>query len=159
MIYWEDVALGSCNISPQHYLLSAENIKAFASEWDPFPPHIDEAAAAASPIGKLFAAGVHLLSIMIKLSHSIAHEETAAIAGRGWDHLRYHRPGVVGDELRVRVTHLQRKPGSRPDRGIVVSRFELFNQRNEVVVSFDNNVVMRRRQPAADDDSSPELKA
>lgn len=149
MIYWEDVELDVPRESSEHYVLSAANIKAFASEWDPFPPHVDEAAAARSPIGQLFAAGVHLLSITIRLSHSIPSDETASIAGRGWENLRFRRPGVAGDTLRVRVTHVERSPASRPERGILVSRFELLNQRDEVVVSFNANVVMLRREPLA----------
>lgn len=149
MIYWEDVVLDQPRESVQSYVLSAENIKAFASEWDPFPPHVDEAAAARSPIGELFAAGVHLLSITIRLSHTVAHEDTSSIAGRGWERLRFHRPGVAGDELRVRVTHVERQPASRPERGLLVSHFELFNQKGQVLVSFDNHVVMLRREAAA----------
>ncbi len=149
MIYLVDVELYVPRVSSVHYVLSAANIKAFASEWDPFPPHVDEAAAARSPIGQLFAAGVHLLSITIRLSHSIPSDETASIAGRGWENLRFHRPGVAGDTLRVRVTHVERSPASRPERGILVSRFELLNQRDEVVVSFNANVVMLRREPLA----------
>ena len=148
MIYWEDVVLDAPSESAQSYVLTAENIKGFASEWDPFPPHVDEAAAARSPIGQLFAAGVHLLSITIRLSHTVKSEETSTIAGRGWDKLRFRQPGVVGDELRVRITHIERQAGSRPERGVLISRFELFNQRAEVLVSFDNNVVMLRREPA-----------
>lgn len=147
MIYWEDVVLDEPRESSERYLLTAENIKGFATEWDPFPPHVDEAAAAKSPIGQLFAAGVHLLSVTIRLSHTIPTDETASIAGRGWDNLRFHRPGVVGDELRARVTHVERSPGSRPERGVLVSRFELLNQRDERVISFDANVVMLRREP------------
>lgn len=145
MIYWEDVVLGVSKVSTERYRLTADNIKAFARDWDPFPPHIDDEAAARSPIGQLFAAGVHLLSITIRLSHTVEAEETASIAGRGWDKLRFHRPGVAGDELWVRVTPVERLPGSRPERGVLVSRFELLNQRDELVVSFDNNVVMLRR--------------
>ncbi len=149
MIYWEDVVVHEPRESAERYLLTAENIKAFAAEWDPFPPHVDEAAAAKSPIGQLFAAGVHLLSVTIRLSHTIASDETASIAGRGWERLRFHRPGVAGDELRTRVTHVERSPASRPERGVLVSRFELLNQRDEVVVSFDAHVVMLRREPLA----------
>lgn len=149
MIYWEDVALDEPRESSARYLLTAENIKGFASEWDPFPPHVDEAAAAKSPIGQLFAAGVHLLSVTIRLSHSIPTDETASIAGRGWENLRFHRPGVAGDELRARVTHVERAPGSRPERGVLISRFELLNQRDELLISFDAHVVMLRREPLA----------
>lgn len=147
MIYWEDVVLDAPRESSERYLLTAENIKAFAAEWDPFPPHVDEVAAARSPIGQLFAAGVHLLSVTIRLSHTIPTDDTASIAGRGWDKLRFHRPGVAGDELRTRVTHVARGPGSRPERGVLVSRFELLNQRDERVISFDAQVVMLRREP------------
>ena len=49
MIYWEDVVLDEPRESSDRYLLTPENIKAFAAEWDPFAPHVDEAAAAKSP--------------------------------------------------------------------------------------------------------------
>ena len=149
MIYWEDVVLDAPKESKQRYVLTADNIKAFAREWDPFPPHIDDEAAAKSPIGKLFAAGVHLLSIALRLSPDIPTEETSSIAGRGWEKLRFHQPGVVGDELRVRVTHVRREAASRPERGLLVSLFELLNQRDELVISFEAHVVMLRREPAA----------
>ena len=143
--YWEDVELGQPRESTMTFSLTAQAIKEFALEWDPFDPHIDEAAAARSPIGQLFAAGVHLLSILIRLSHTVAHEESSSIAARGWDQVRFHRPAVAGDILRARVTQLERRDDRRPERGILVARFELLNQRDEVVVSFLNNVVMLRR--------------
>ncbi|GAB3627926.1 dehydratase [Pandoraea terrae] len=148
MQYWEDVTLGKTEESAERYTLTADAIKSFAHEWDPFPPHIDETAAATSAVGQLFAAGVHLLSITIRLSHTVPHEDTSAIAGRGWDSVRFHRPGLAGMVLRARVTHLERKPGSRPERGVLVSRFELVDQDGQVVASFLNNVVMLRRTPA-----------
>lgn len=143
--YWEDMTLGKTEESTEKLTLTAQAIKEFAGQWDPFPPHIDEAAAAQTPIGQLFAAGVHLLSITIRLSHTIPHEETSSIAARGWDQLRFHRPGVVGDVLRTQVTHLERKEDRRPERGLLITRFALLNQRDEVVLSFFNNVVMLRR--------------
>lgn len=149
MIYWEDMVLDEARESSTRYTLTADNIKQFAQEWDPFPPHIDEQAAARSAIGQLFAAGVHLLSVTIRLSHSIPAGETASIAGRGWEEVRFHRPGIVGDELRTRVTHVSREPDRRPERGIIVSRFELLNQHDERVVSFLSKVVMLRRDAAA----------
>ncbi len=149
MLYWEDIPLFQAVVSPASYTLTADNIKGFATEWDPFPPHVDEAAAASSPVGRLFAAGVHLLSITIRLSHSILSEDTSSIASRGWDKLRFHRPGVAGDELRVRVVHVERHRSHRPERGILVTRFELFNQNGETLVSFDSQVVMLRRTAQA----------
>lgn len=144
--YWEDIELDKPAESGEQLTLTAQSIKEFAGQWDPFAPHIDEEAAARSPIGQLFAAGVHLLSIMIRLSHTIPHEETSSIAARGWDSVRFHRPAVAGDVLRTRVTHVERKDDRRPERGLMIARFELLNQHDEVVVSLLNNVVMLRRQ-------------
>ena len=143
--YWEDIELGQPRDSAETYSLTAEAIKEFALVWDPFGPHIDEAVAARSPVGQLFAAGVHLLSILIRLSHTVPHEESSSIAARGWDQVRFHRPAVAGDILRARVTQLERRDARRPERGLMVARFELLNQRDEVVVSLLNNVVMLRR--------------
>ena len=53
MLYWEDIPLFQAVVSPASYTLTADNIKGFATEWDPFPPHVDEAAAARSPVGSL----------------------------------------------------------------------------------------------------------
>ena len=145
MLYWEDIPVCCPEFSPASYTLTTEDIKAFATEWDPFPPHVDEAVALRSPVGCLFAAGVHLLSITIRLSHSILAEETASIASRGWENLRFHRPGLAGDELRVRVVHREKRRSHRPERGVLVTRFELFNQKHERAVSFDSEVVMLRR--------------
>ena len=143
--YWEDIELGQPKESAQTFSLTAQAIKEFALVWDPFGPHIDEAVAARSPVGQLFAAGVHLLSILIRLSHTVPHEESSSIAARGWDQVRFHRPAVAGDILRTRVTQLERRDDRRPERGLMVARFELLNQRDEVVVSLLNNVVMLRR--------------
>ena len=52
---------------------------------------------------------------------------------------------MAGDILRARVTQLERRDDRRPERGLMVARFELLNQRDEVVVSLLNNVVMLRR--------------
>ena len=131
MIYWEDVVLDVPRESVQSYVLTADNIKGFASEWDPFPPHVDEAAAARSPIGQLFAAGVHLLSITIRLSHTLVSEETATIAGRGWDKLRFRQPGVVGDELRVRL----RQPLRGVARGQTMACYRPDPAGDEVIAS------------------------
>lgn len=145
MLYWNDIELGVGLVSPETYTLTAENIKEFAGTWDPFPPHIDEEYAARSPIGRLFAAGVHLLSVTIRLSHSIPAGETSAIASSGWDGLRFRRPGIAGDTLRTRVTHVERRESKRPENGLLISRFELINQHEEVILVFDSNVVMRKR--------------
>ena len=109
----------------------------FAEQWDPMPFHLDEDVAKASPLGKLFASSIHTVAIGVKLAHTMIEEEAAIVAGLGWDELRFLVPVCVGDRLRVRSQLIsKRESKSQPDRGILVSLNEVFNQRDQVVASY-----------------------
>ncbi|QDX81846.1 dehydratase [Denitratisoma sp. DHT3] len=150
MVYFEDIAQDGSWLSQEMFELTAEDIKAFARQWDPFPIHLDEAAAAKTPAGRLSAAGAQLLSIAIRLSHTAPMPKFAVIAAGGWDQVRFHRPGLLGDRLRVRLTLGERRRSSkRPDRGVLGLDVELFNQRGETVVSFINQLVVQARSDGA----------
>ena len=71
MQYFEDMPVGTKSESTESYTFTADDIKNFASQWDPMPFHIDEALAEQTPIGKLFACSTHVISAGIKLTHTI----------------------------------------------------------------------------------------
>jgi acyl dehydratase len=61
------------------------------------------------------------------VDHYISH--VASLASPGVDELRWPVPVRPGDRLHMRTTILEaRGSKSRPDRGIVRTRCELFNQ-------------------------------
>ena len=63
--------------------------------------------------------------------------EMAAIAGLGWEDVRFPQPVVAGEALRVRSTVVdKRKSNSKPDRGIVTTLMELLKPDDSVAVSF-----------------------
>jgi acyl dehydratase len=73
----------------------------------------------------------------------------ASMGSPGVDQIRWLQPVRPGDTLRMRLTTLEVKPSrSKPDRGIVRSRWELLNQRGEVVMTLEGMGMFRRR-PAA----------
>lgn len=146
MKYFEDMQVGDSAVSPGDYLLEEEEIKSFCGRWDPMPFHIDDDAAKNSIVGKLFTSALHSLSIANRLGHTISQEETSTLAGLGWEDVRFRAPACVGDRLRLRGEIIsKRELSSRPDRGIVTSRLELFNQDDEVVVSYETKALMRKR--------------
>ncbi len=146
MKYFEDMVVGDSAVSEADYLLEEEEIKSFCQKWDPMPFHIDDEAAAASIVGKLFTSALHSLSIANRLGHTMLSEETATLAGLGWEDVRFRAPACVGDRLRLRGEIIaKRELSSRPDRGIVTSRVELFNQDDAVVVSYETKALMRKR--------------
>lgn len=134
MRYLEDLVVGNRVEGQDTFTVTAEAIKDFAGQWDPMPFHLDEAVAEQSPIGALFASSIHSVAIGVRLSHALPQEPMAVIAGLGWDEVRFPHPVFAGDELRVAAEIVSTRDSvSKPDRGICVTRIELYNQ-NQVRV-------------------------
>lgn len=129
--------------------VEADEIVAFAKLYDPQSIHTDPEAAAKGPFGGLIASGWLTCGLMMRLyaAHYLTHN--ASLASPGLDELRWLKPVRPGDRLSVQVTVLKAAPSkSKPDRGAVTSFVEVFNQADEVVMSFRVvNIIGRRPQP------------
>jgi acyl dehydratase len=148
MLYFEDIPLHETRASTATHLVSADEIKNFASEWDPMPFHVDEAVARQTPMGKLFASGVHSIAISIRLGHTMMDREIAVLAGLGWQDVRFPTPLFAGDTVRLQTEIVEtRLSQSKPDRGIITSRNTLLNQDDAVVVEYKLSSMVLR-QPA-----------
>jgi acyl dehydratase len=74
--------------------------------------------------------------------------DSDSLGSPGIDHLRWLKPVRPGDTLRARFTVLEARPSnSRPDRGIVRSRGEVLNQKDEVVMDVEAVNFFGRRPP------------
>lgn len=146
MLYFEDIALHESRQSTVAHVVTADEIKRFASEWDPMPFHLDDEVAKLTPMGKLFASGAHNIAISIRLGHTMMDREIAVLAGLGWQDVRFPLPVFVGDELRLKTEIIgKRESQSRPDRGIITSLNTLVNQDGAAVTEYKIlSMVMRR---------------
>jgi len=137
MKFYEDMPLGLSAEPEARFTFTAEDIKSFASEWDPMPFHIDEELARQSPVGKLFATSIHTIAASVKLNHTAMTEPMAVVAGLGWQDVRFPLPVCAGDTIRVRSEVVDRRESqSRPDRGIVTSQISVFNQHDQLVCEY-----------------------
>ena len=137
MLYFDDFAIGQCDVSAAPHVVTKEEIIGFASQWDALPMHIDEEAAKATPVGKLIASGVHTVAIGIRLMRQLDKDETAYVAGIGWEKFTLHVPVCPGDALRLRCTVAEKRVSqSKPDRGIMTTFNEILNQDDVVVASY-----------------------
>ncbi len=142
-LYLEDIAVGQRFVSGEA-TLTADAIKAFAAEFDPQPFHLDEAAAAASFFGGLAASGWHTAALTMRLLVECMPIAGGVIGAAG--ELAWPRPTRPGDVLRVVSTVEKVTPSrSRPERGMITTRNETFNQNGEVVQLFVVNVMVLRR--------------
>jgi acyl dehydratase len=72
--------------------------------------------------------------------------EAASLGSPGVNAVRWTQPVRPGDRLKLRMTVLEAKPSrSKPDRGTVLHRWEVFNQRGEPVMTMEGYGMFSRR--------------
>jgi acyl dehydratase len=124
-------------------------IVAFASSFDPHDMHVDPEAARRGQFGGLIASGWHTTAMMMRLVVGGFLNQRASVASPGVDELRWLLPVRPGDQLSARFTVLSSRASvSKPDRGLVRTRIELLNQRDEVVMSQVMMNLILRELPA-----------
>lgn len=118
----------------------------FARRFDPQPIHIDEQYAEAGPFGGIIASGWHTSSILMRLFADHVVSKVASLASPGVDELRWTLPLRPGDRLWLRASIVDaRVSTSKPDRGLVRIRCELFNQDDAQVMALVAMAFFARR--------------
>jgi len=153
--YWEDLKAGSVR-ELGSVTVSAEEIKAFAEQFDPQPFHVDEAAGRRSIFGNLCASGWHTCALAMKLTVENFLNEAASMGSPGLESLRWLKPVYPGDTLTLKHTITESRPlRKRLDTGIVRSQWEMSNQNGETVMQMEGYGMFRRRTPATADEGAP----
>jgi acyl dehydratase len=126
--------------------LDAAAIKAFASQFDPQPFHLDESAARDSFFGGLAASGWHTAALSMRLLVESGFRPAGGIIGSRADELSWPRPVRPGDELRVEAEVLEvRRSKSRPGQGFIKCRTTTLNQNGEAVQVLVMNLLVQAR--------------
>jgi len=128
LLHFEDYAAGQV-IDLGSYAVTAAEIREFASEFDPLPFHLDEAAARASLLGGLAASGWHVCSMLMRMIADSWLNKSASMGSNGVSEVKWLKPVFAGETLSGRVTIVSKRVSSkRPEMGIFECLFELFNQ-------------------------------
>jgi acyl dehydratase len=135
-MYLEDYVAGTRTEHPGRVLVGQGEIVEFAQKFDPQYFHLDPDAAADGPYHGLIASGWHTAGLMLRLYADQYLTKVASLGGPGVDELRWHLPVRPGDTLRLTTEVLEAtRSRSKPDRGLVRTRAELYNQDNTLVLS------------------------
>jgi len=144
-LYLDDFQEGQI-IELGHKTISREEILAYATQYDPQPFHIDENAAKQSIYGGRIASGWHPVSLFMRLLVDGLLCRAASMGSPGVDEVRWLKPVRPGDTLRARgVVHAVIPSRSKPDRGILRTTYEMFNQDGERVLSMKGVGMFARR--------------
>lgn len=156
--YFEDLEQGRVTDLGSH-TFTAPDIKAFAAQYDPQPFHLDEEAAKNSLFGALCASGWQTAAIYtgLNIRARLAREAEARARGEeiarwgpspGFKDLKWPRPVFVGDTVTYRQTISELANfKNRPERGLLVTLGEGFNQAGELVFAVTGQILVPRRVP------------
>ena len=145
MIEWfDDLALGM-RFKSAEKLVTREDIKRFAAEFDPQPYHLDEAAAEKTALQGLAASGWHTAAIAMRLATDSRPFGPHPLLGIGVDELRWLAPVRPGDLLHIEGEVVELAPSKTKPQGIVKVKWTAFNQRGEPVYTFTPIGIVPRR--------------
>jgi acyl dehydratase len=141
MLYFHNFDIGASFAAGPVEVTAAE-IKAFASRFDPQPFHTDEKAAQDSFFQGLAASGWHTAALTMRLMVQ-ALPVSGGLIGAGVDEIRWPRATRPGDLLRIEIEVIERRlMKSRENTGLVKLRTTTFNQKDEVVQTVQPNIVV-----------------
>jgi acyl dehydratase len=129
--------------------VSADEIIAFAREFDPQPFHTDEEAARAAT-GGLIASGWHTSALLLRMNCEAFLTRAAILDEAGIEEVRWQRPVRPGDRLHVRRhTVAKRLTEGGIGNGEVEFLYEVVNQDGEVAMTQRSPLKLKRRpQPS-----------
>jgi acyl dehydratase len=141
--HFEDFTVGSSETFG-NYLLTKDEIIEYATKWDPQPFHVDEEKAKETIFKGLTAAGSHLFAIscFLIMQRDI---KVKVLAMLGIEELQFKLPARPDDQLSL--THeciTKRESEKKNDRGIVQNRVTLKNQKNDIVLTYIDNMLIAK---------------
>lgn len=148
--YFEDLEPGAVQRFGR-YEVTREEALEFASRFDPQPFHLSDEAAAETHFGRMSASGWHTCAMTMRMvvENLNAHGQVG-LGSPGLDELRWHKPVYPGDTLRCETQLLEKtRSRSRPEMGSFRSTMKVYNQYDELVMSFTSIGLIRVRDPEA----------
>jgi acyl dehydratase len=143
-LYLEDLRLGDV-LDCGSFVLSREDIVAFARQFDPQPWHLDQALAEASAFGTLVASGVHTQAAAIGLMvRRIA--DVAVLFGGSLHESRFAIPVRPDKHHHVTARWTETRPSeSNPARGVARIDGEARNDQGRTAMTFGVTYIVARR--------------
>jgi acyl dehydratase len=131
------------------YVLSEEELVAFATQWDPQWFHTDAVAAAQGRFGGLIASGWQTCGIAMRLAVDVVLAGSETFGSPGLTYLKWTHPVRAGDALSLRATVLEtRRASKRTDVGVLRWRLQLFNQQDREVLDLESTNLFDLAGPA-----------
>jgi acyl dehydratase len=138
------VTLGSHQFMP-------DEIKAFASKYDPQPFHLDEKLAEGSVFGRLCASGWHTASTWMRYNLLFREPEWTGSGPKpefgpspGFRNLKWTKPVYAGETVTFMRTGISHRPiASRAGWRLLTLRAEAIDSTGDKVLEFESAVMVK----------------
>ncbi len=133
----ESMSIGSKEVT-------AEEVIAFASEFDPQPFHLSEEAGKATILGGLAASGWHTCAMLMRMMADSYISNSDSQGAPGVEYVKWLKPVLAGDTLSATSTVLEKRVSrSQPALGIIRMNHKITNQHNIPVCEAQGSIFMR----------------
>ena len=143
-LYFEDFEEGKEYVSRARTVTEADVVAFAGLSGDYNPLHTDAEFMKSSPFGERIAHGMLVSSIGTGLSSQMGWFEGTTVALLEVT-FRFKAPVKLGDTIHLVIKVKDKKPTSKPDRGILQMEADVLNQRDELVVEGVWTTMMRRK--------------
>jgi len=132
-LFYGDLTAGQEFTTPARTITESDVVQFSGLTGDYNPIHTDAEFAADTRYGQRIVHGLFGVSVCIGLMSRIGIFEGSAVALLGVDEWRFRAPIFIGDTVRCRIQILGKRLTSGGETGVVQRRFELLNQRGDIV--------------------------
>ncbi|QZA16279.1 MaoC family dehydratase N-terminal domain-containing protein [Mycobacterium malmoense] len=147
-LWFDQAEVGMRFETPRRTVTEADVVNFAGVSGDFHELHTDAEAMRDSQFGQRIAHGALVLSMVTGLRARLGIFDASLLAFAEIRRWRFLRPVLIGDTIRATNEIVQLTPTSKPDRGVMVQRVEVFNQ-HDVVVQEGEMVALLRRRAAA----------
>ena len=142
--YFEDYQVGSTRETLGRTITEADIVLHAGQSGDFYPHHMDAEWCKGQEFGRRIAHGTLVFTVAVGLSAGDVNPEAFTY---GYDRLRFIKPVFIGDTLRVKVTHKEKRDSpKRPDHSLVIELLEAINQQNEIVMACEHLLMVKREK-------------
>lgn len=134
-LYFEDFYVGQTFKSPARTVTETDIVMFAGLSGDYNPLHTDSEFCKNTIFGEKIAHGLLGLSILTGLSTRLGIFDGTAIAFLGIENWKFVKPILTNDTIHFEMEVIEVRETSKSDRGIIFRKFELKNQKDEVVQS------------------------
>lgn len=143
--YFDEFSVGD-SFRTRSITITEGQIVDFALTYDPQHMHLDRKKAEEGPFGGLIASGFQTLGLSFRMFYDLGLFTSSNTIGPGLDNVRWTAPVYPGDNLYAVAEVIEmRESRSKPDRGIIRWKVEMFNQKDESVMSYEPIMIVLKR--------------